>query len=68
MDCVSCESCKVHSKLQMVGLATALRLLVVEPEELPALLPLVLRNEWIAFFHTILKFAESVAYAKDFAS
>jgi ERO1-like protein alpha len=33
MDCVSCEKCKLWGKLQMMGIGTALKILVEDSDE-----------------------------------
>ena len=33
MDCVSCEKCKLWGKLQMLGLGTALKILIEDADE-----------------------------------
>lgn len=58
MDCVACESCKLHAKLQVLGMGTALKLLFNENPR--ALLPFLQRNEIMALFQTAHKFSESI--------
>jgi len=29
MDCISCQKCKLHGKLQLLGIGTALKILLV---------------------------------------
>lgn len=54
MDCVECKKCKVYGKMQILGLGTALRILLNENiQELT-------RNELVAFINTIAKWTESV--------
>ena len=54
MDCVGCKKCKVYGKLQILGIGTALRILLTEDiQELT-------RNELVAFINTITKWTESV--------
>jgi ERO1-like protein beta len=33
IDCTGCETCKVHAKLQLLGMGTALRILLDTPED-----------------------------------
>eukprot|EP01100_Stratorugosa_tubuloviscum_P001068 TRINITY_DN1240_c2_g1_i1.p1 TRINITY_DN1240_c2_g1~~TRINITY_DN1240_c2_g1_i1.p1 ORF type:complete len:454 (-),score=133.63 TRINITY_DN1240_c2_g1_i1:77-1438(-) len=57
MDCVACESCKVHAKLQMLGIGTALKILLSEQSSLAQKLQ---RNEIIALINTLQKFSDSI--------
>jgi hypothetical protein len=56
MDCVECETCKIHAKLQMLGIGTALKILLPKKTEDLNLQ----RNEVIALINTFHKFSESV--------
>ena len=54
MDCVDCLKCRVYGKMQVLGLATALRkLLNEEPIQLT-------RNELVALINTLKKWVESI--------
>lgn len=54
MDCVECLTCKVYGKLQIMGMGTALRVLLnPEPHELT-------RNELVALVNTFSKWTESI--------
>lgn len=33
MDCVGCEKCKMHGKLNILGIATAMKVLFAQPDE-----------------------------------
>ena len=55
MDCVECETCKIHAKLQMLGIGTALKILLPRGPGLN-----LQRNEVIALINTFQKFSESV--------
>jgi ERO1-like protein alpha len=60
MDCVECQKCKVYGKMQVLGLATALRkLLNEEPIQLT-------RNELVALINTLKKWVESIEIWKIF--
>merc|ERR1712137_9704 len=56
MDCVACQNCRIHGKLSMLGIATALKVLL-DQDEVPLNLQ---RNEIIALANTLLKFSESI--------
>lgn len=62
MDCVECKKCKVYGKMQILGIGTALRILLNEDtKELT-------RNELVAFVNTIAKWTESVQIIKRMKS
>ena len=63
MDCVSCETCKVHAKLQILGIGTALRILFDRKSSEPLKLQ---RNEVIALMNSLFKFAESIQFYQNF--
>lgn len=66
MDCVGCEKCKVWGKLQVLGLASALKILFAEEDvSAPGALKLQ-RNEVIALFNTLERFSKSVMITRDF--
>ena len=54
-NCVKCQRCRLHGKMQLLGLGTALRILLL-PEDLIALS----RDEIVALFNTLGKFSESL--------
>ncbi len=54
VDCVGCEKCKLHAKLQILGLATALKILFVPLEHVR-----LDRNEIIALINTLGKFSHA---------
>lgn len=60
MDCVECQKCRVYGKMQVLGMATALRkLLNEEPIQLT-------RNELVALINTLNKWVESIEIWKVF--
>jgi ERO1-like protein alpha len=62
MDCISCQKCKLHGKLQLLGIGTALKILLV-PEQLIA--TSLAREELVALFNTIGKFSRSIAAVSE---
>lgn len=67
MDCVGCEKCKMWGKLQLLGVATSLKILfsaadcAVGARNHPSLPPLVLeRNEVIALINLLERLSASV--------
>lgn len=61
MDCVSCEKCKMWAKLEMLGLATALKIVLADAKELPDILNNLQRNEIIALFNSFKQHAQSIS-------
>jgi len=59
-DCISCQQCKLHGKLQLLGVGTALKLLLL-PEELIS----VTRQESVALFNTLAKFSDAIVAARE---
>lgn len=47
MDCVACESCKVHAKLNILGIGTALKILFSAEEKRDSVIQNLQRNEII---------------------
>jgi len=65
LDCVGCEKCKLHAKLEFHGLGTALKILFTN-RQLSALEANFLeRNEVIALILTISKYADAIEYIKN---
>jgi hypothetical protein len=62
MDCVGCEKCKLHGKLQILGLGTALKILFNDESSHPLKLE---RNEVMAFFVTLAKLSHSLHFARE---
>ncbi|PRP80328.1 hypothetical protein PROFUN_12080 [Planoprotostelium fungivorum] len=63
-DCVTCEKCRVYSKLQVLGLGTALKILFsgVDAMEIGRHLQ---RNEVIALVVTARQFSNSIEFLKN---
>lgn len=57
LDCIECEKCKLYSKLQVLGVGTALKVLF-EPE--PISKEFLQRNEVIAIVNTLAKFSKNL--------
>jgi len=57
MDCVSCQTCKVHAKLQILGIATATKILITDD---PKIVQGLQHNEISALVNTLFKFSESI--------
>ncbi len=62
MNCVGCEKCRVWGKLNTLGIATALKLTLAEPEEREEVVKGLQRNEVVAWINTLSSFSESVHY------
>ena len=57
LDCVACKKCKLHSKLSMLGIGTALKVLLL-PDDLVA--GSLNRSEVVALFNTLAKFSHAI--------
>lgn len=62
MDCISCQKCKLHGKLQLLGLGTALKILLVPEQLIATSLP---REELVALFNTLGKFSQAISWVSD---
>ncbi|KAJ1455780.1 endoplasmic reticulum Oxidoreductin 1-domain-containing protein [Pelagophyceae sp. CCMP2097] len=58
MDCVTCERCRLWGKLQILGLGTALKILMLDGED--SGLGALQRNEVVALVNTLAQLAKSV--------
>ena len=65
MDCVSCQKCKLHGKLQLLGLGTALKVLLL-PEDMHA--AALSRAEIVALINTVAKFSHAILKAPELAA
>lgn len=63
MDCVTCERCRLWGKLQILGLGTALKILLMDGEH--AGLGVLQRNEVVSLVNTLAQLAKSVDSVKD---
>jgi len=62
MDCISCQKCKLHGKLQLLGLGTALKVLLLPEDLLESSLN---RQEVVALINTIAKFSHAIRKVPD---
>eukprot|EP00038_Savillea_parva_P021364 m.34421 g.34421 ORF g.34421 m.34421 type:complete len:1215 (+) comp5137_c0_seq2:283-3927(+) len=62
MDCVSCQKCKLHGKLALLGVGTALKILLVPERLIPSTLN---REEVVALINTAGKFSQAIEGIKD---
>ena len=60
MDCVGCEKCKLHGKLQVLGFGTAMKILFEDINSLR-----LERNELMAFIVTLAKLSHSLKVAHE---
>ena len=67
MDCVTCEKCRVWGKLQILGLGTAIKILLTPEAELASSVSLsrgvLNRQEVIALVNTLHQLSKSVGFA-----
>ena len=57
MDCISCQKCRLHGKIQLLGIGTALKILLL-PEQLIS--ASIERSELVALFNTLSKFSSAI--------
>eukprot|EP00941_MAST-03F_sp_MAST-3F-sp1_P004266 g4266.t1 len=65
VDCVACHKCKLHAKLQLLGIGTAFKILLT-PEKLLSQLTFA-REEVVALINTVAKFSSAIKGASDLA-
>jgi len=56
-NCIRCQKCRLHGKLQLLGIGTALKILLL-PKEL--IRENLTREEVVALFNTVAKFSEAI--------
>eukprot|EP00455_Lapot_gusevi_P034899 TRINITY_DN3861_c0_g1_i4.p1 TRINITY_DN3861_c0_g1~~TRINITY_DN3861_c0_g1_i4.p1 ORF type:complete len:449 (+),score=106.02 TRINITY_DN3861_c0_g1_i4:88-1434(+) len=61
IDCVGCEKCRLHGKLQILGIGTALKILFSDAQNLT-----LQRNEVIALINTLGKFSHAINIVQSF--
>ncbi len=61
INCVSCQKCRVHGKLQIYGVATMLKILFSDEESIN-----LKRNELVSFVIMIGKVSSSIKYVSDY--
>jgi len=59
-NCVSCQKCRVHGKLQIYGVATMFKILFSEENDIN-----LKRNELVSFFNLIGKVSDSIKFVND---
>ena len=64
MDCVTCEKCRLWGKLQILGLGTAIKVLLSSEEDLHRK-NFLSRQEIIALINTLHQFAKSIEFASS---
>jgi len=58
LDCVGCEKCKLHAKLEFLGLGTAVKILFSQDATFE-------RNEIIALMNTLGKYSDVLMFVRD---
>ena len=61
LDCVGCQKCKLHGKLQVYGLGAMLKILVEPKNDIP-----LKRNELIAFINLASKVSRAIGYLTSY--
>ena len=62
VNCVGCTLCRLHSKMQLLGLGTAFQVVLTPPDELELLAYSLTPSEWGALVQTALKLTESIYF------
>jgi ERO1-like protein alpha len=65
MDCISCQKCKLHGKLELLGIGTALKILLL-PEQLIS--SSLTRNDLVALFNTVAKFSHAIKLVPELST
>jgi hypothetical protein len=65
MDCISCQKCKLHGKLELLGIGTALKILLL-PEQLIS--SSLTRNDLVALFNTVAKFSHAIKLVPELSA
>jgi len=61
INCVSCQKCRLHGKLQIYGVATMLKILFTEPSNLN-----IKRNEMVSLINMIGKISNNIKFVSDY--
>ena len=61
IDCVTCSKCRMHAKLEVFGIGTALKILFTNKLELKESIS---RNELVSFINLFAKLSRNVGYIK----
>ena len=67
IDCVACQKCRLHGKLQILGIGTALKILLL-PEQVLMNEDVITRSEFVSMINTIAKFSKAIRAASHFAA
>ena len=59
LNCVTCERCRLHGKLQFAGVGAAIKLILNNEE------PDLSRNEIIALINLLIKLSNSIAHYQE---
>eukprot|EP00750_Incisomonas_marina_P024281 INCI51.1.p1 GENE.INCI51.1~~INCI51.1.p1 ORF type:complete len:1362 (+),score=256.52 INCI51.1:419-4087(+) len=62
LNCVTCHKCRLHGKIQLMGLGAALKILLVPESYVEIALS---RDELVALFNTLAKFSAAITYSKE---
>ena len=63
LDCVACQKCRLHAKLHLLGLGTALKILLTPQRLQPKLV--FTREEIVALINTVAKFSSAIKHAGE---
>lgn len=65
VDCVPCQKCRLHGKLQLLGLGTALKWLLLPADLIQTTTS---REELVALVNTLSKFSRAIAWARQLSA
>jgi len=65
LDCVSCQKCRLHGKLQLLGVGTALKWLLLPPDLIASATS---HEELVALINTLSKFSRAIAWTRKLKS
>lgn len=69
LDCVSCQKCKLHAKVALLGIGTALKILLSQSEsQLKSTCTSLQREEVVALFNTIARWSEAITNTQELAA
>ena len=61
LDCVTCQTCKLHGKMELLGMGTALKILLLPENYIGSVLT---REEVVALINTVGKFSHAITGAR----
>jgi len=67
MDCITCQTCKLHAKLQLLGIGSALKIVLCRDEAILEKTVKTLTNqEFVALINTLGRWSHAITAVQDF--